>query len=63
MTSLLCNLSLYVFFRGLIADMKVGKKTNRQKSWATNPIRFDDDGRGYTQDGSITGELEGIRRR
>lgn len=51
------------FFRGLIADMKVGKKTNRQKSWATNPIRFDDDGRGYTQDRSITGELEGIRRR
>ncbi|TWW74838.1 28S ribosomal protein S31, mitochondrial [Takifugu flavidus] len=48
---------------GLIADMKVGKRTNRQKSWATNPIRFDDDGRGYTQDRSITGELEGIRRR
>ncbi|CAG02887.1 unnamed protein product, partial [Tetraodon nigroviridis] len=48
---------------GLIADMKVGKKPNRQNSWAANQIRFDDDGRGYTQERSITSELEGIRRR
>lgn len=51
-----------LYFRGLIADMKVGKKPNRQNR-AASQIRFDDDGRGYTQDRSITGELDGIRRR
>ncbi|XP_060768672.1 28S ribosomal protein S31, mitochondrial [Neoarius graeffei] len=48
----------------IIADMKVGKKpVGRLNSWPANQIRFDDDGRGYTHDRGITGELAEIRRR
>ncbi|KAB5522197.1 hypothetical protein PHYPO_G00156890 [Pangasianodon hypophthalmus] len=48
----------------IIADMKVGKKPiGRLNSRPANQIRFDDDGRGYTHDRGITGELAEIRRR
>ncbi|KAK3527570.1 hypothetical protein QTP86_026908 [Hemibagrus guttatus] len=48
----------------IIAEMKVGKKpVGRLNSWPANQIRFDDDGRGYTHDRGITGELAEIRRR
>lgn len=48
----------------IIADMKVGKRQNsRSNGRPTSQIRFDDDGRGYTQDRGITGELDGVRRR
>ncbi|XP_046695597.1 28S ribosomal protein S31, mitochondrial isoform X2 [Silurus meridionalis] len=48
----------------VIADMKVGKKPGvRLNSWPANQIRFDDDGRGYTHDRGIMGELGEIRRR
>lgn len=48
---------IHLYFRGLIADMKIGKKLDIQNTWAANPIRFDDDGRGYTP--KNTGQLEG----
>ncbi|XP_049598330.1 small ribosomal subunit protein mS31 [Syngnathus scovelli] len=47
----------------LIADMKVGKKSNRQNAWPANQIRFDDDGRGYTHDRGITAELDSVRKK
>lgn len=49
----------------IIADMKVGgRKTNgRSSARPTSQIRFDDDGKGYTQDRGITGELDAVRRR
>ncbi|XP_042286563.1 28S ribosomal protein S31, mitochondrial [Thunnus maccoyii] len=47
----------------IIADMKVGKNTNRQKARPAHQIRFDDDGRGYTHDRGITAELDSVRRR
>ncbi|XP_035291057.1 28S ribosomal protein S31, mitochondrial [Anguilla anguilla] len=48
----------------IIADMKVGKRTNfRQNDRPANQIRFDDDGRGYTYDRSLTSESEGAGRR
>ncbi|CAG5875012.1 small ribosomal subunit protein mS31 [Menidia menidia] len=47
----------------IIADMKVGKNTSRQNAWPANQIRFDDDGRGYTQDRGITSELASVRKR
>ncbi|XP_060719551.1 28S ribosomal protein S31, mitochondrial [Tachysurus vachellii] len=48
----------------IISEMKVGKKpVGRLNSWPANQIRFDDDGRGYTHDRGITGELAEIRRR
>ncbi|XP_029029897.1 28S ribosomal protein S31, mitochondrial [Betta splendens] len=47
----------------IIADMKVGKNLNQQKAWSTNPIRFDEDGQGYTHDRGITTELDSVRRR
>uniref|UniRef100_A0A667Z9B0 Small ribosomal subunit protein mS31 n=1 Tax=Myripristis murdjan TaxID=586833 RepID=A0A667Z9B0_9TELE len=47
----------------IIADMKVGRRPNRQNARPANQIRFDDDGQGYTHDRSITAELDGVRRR
>ncbi|XP_016413603.1 small ribosomal subunit protein mS31 [Sinocyclocheilus rhinocerous] len=48
----------------IIADMKVGRRTNgRSNASPTSHIRFDDDGKGYTQDRGITGELDAVRRR
>lgn len=47
----------------IIADMKVGKNLNRQNARPANQIRFDDDGRGYTHDRGITGELDSVRER
>ncbi|XP_062844619.1 28S ribosomal protein S31, mitochondrial [Trichomycterus rosablanca] len=48
----------------IITDMKVGRKPgSRTNGRPANQIRFDDDGRGYTHDRGITGELAGIRRR
>ncbi|XP_016147175.1 small ribosomal subunit protein mS31 [Sinocyclocheilus grahami] len=49
----------------IIADMKVGRRTNgRSNARPTSQIRFDDDdGKGYTQDRGITGELDAVRRR
>ncbi|XP_026112483.1 28S ribosomal protein S31, mitochondrial-like [Carassius auratus] len=48
----------------IIADMKVGKRPNgRSNVRPTSQIRFDDDGKGYTQDRGITSELDGVRRR
>uniref|UniRef100_A0A3P9LRG6 Small ribosomal subunit protein mS31 n=1 Tax=Oryzias latipes TaxID=8090 RepID=A0A3P9LRG6_ORYLA len=47
----------------IIADMKVGKNSNRQNAWPSDQIRFDEDGRGYTHDRGITGELAGVRKR
>lgn len=49
----------------IISDMKVGKRQmGRSNSRPSNQIRFDDDGRGYTEDRSITSELvNGIHRR
>ncbi|XP_066515138.1 28S ribosomal protein S31, mitochondrial isoform X2 [Hoplias malabaricus] len=48
----------------IIADMKVGKRLNgRQNTRPANQIRFDEDGRGYTHNRGIMGELDGVRRR
>uniref|UniRef100_A0A8C1ME94 Small ribosomal subunit protein mS31 n=1 Tax=Cyprinus carpio TaxID=7962 RepID=A0A8C1ME94_CYPCA len=48
----------------IISDMKVGKRPNgRSNVRPTSQIRFDDDGKGYTQDRGITSELDGVRRR
>ncbi|XP_034540159.1 28S ribosomal protein S31, mitochondrial [Notolabrus celidotus] len=47
----------------IIADMKVGKSYNRQSGRPTNQIRFDEDGKGFTEERGITAELEGVRRR
>ncbi|XP_076607267.1 small ribosomal subunit protein mS31 [Chaetodon auriga] len=47
----------------IIADMKVGKTTNRYNTWAVNQIKFDEDGQGYTSERGITGELDSVRRR
>ncbi|XP_052412013.1 28S ribosomal protein S31, mitochondrial [Carassius gibelio] len=48
----------------IIADMKVGRRTNgRSSARPSSQIRFDDDGKGYTQDRGITGELDAVRRR
>ncbi|XP_016321533.1 28S ribosomal protein S31, mitochondrial-like isoform X2 [Sinocyclocheilus anshuiensis] len=48
----------------IIANMKVGKRPNgRSNVRPTSQIRFDDDGKGYTQDRGITSELDGVRRR
>uniref|UniRef100_UPI0037E82AE9 small ribosomal subunit protein mS31 n=1 Tax=Semicossyphus pulcher TaxID=241346 RepID=UPI0037E82AE9 len=47
----------------IIADMKVGKRITRQSGGPANQIRFDDDGKGYTQERGITAELDGVRRR
>ncbi|KAM6983545.1 small ribosomal subunit protein mS31 [Tautogolabrus adspersus] len=47
----------------IIADMKVGKSYNRQSGQPANQIRFDEDGKGYTQERGITAELNGVRRR
>ncbi|XP_051973579.1 28S ribosomal protein S31, mitochondrial-like [Xyrauchen texanus] len=48
----------------IIADMKVGKRQNdRTVARPNSQIRFDDDGRGYTQDRGITSELDAVRRR
>uniref|UniRef100_A0A8C2IEU6 Small ribosomal subunit protein mS31 n=1 Tax=Cyprinus carpio TaxID=7962 RepID=A0A8C2IEU6_CYPCA len=44
----------------IISDMKVGKRPNgRSNVRPTSQIRFDDDGKGYTQDRGITSELDG----
>lgn len=53
----------HYFLRVIIADMKVGKNSNRQNGGAADQIQFDDDGRGYRYDRGITGELAGVRRR
>lgn len=45
------------FLREIIANMKVGKRAVRQKVWSADQIQFDDDGRGFTRDEGITGEL------
>ncbi|XP_020501829.2 28S ribosomal protein S31, mitochondrial [Labrus bergylta] len=47
----------------IIADMKVGKRYNRQTAKPANQIWFDDDGKGYTLERGITAELDGVRRR
>ncbi|KAI2664791.1 28S ribosomal protein S31, mitochondrial [Labeo rohita] len=48
----------------IIADMKVGRRPNgRSNARPTSQIRFDDDGKGYTQERGITGELDGVRKR
>ncbi|KAF4113438.1 28S ribosomal protein S31, mitochondrial [Onychostoma macrolepis] len=48
----------------IIADMKVGRRPNgRSKTRPSSQIRFDDDGKGYTEDRGITGELDAVRRR
>lgn len=48
----------------IIADMKVGRRPNgRSDARPTSQIRFDDDGKGYTQERGITGELDAVRRR
>lgn len=48
----------------IIADMKVGRRPNgRSNARPASQIRFDDDGKGYTQDRGITGELDAVRRR
>ncbi|KAJ8266077.1 hypothetical protein GJAV_G00125630 [Gymnothorax javanicus] len=48
----------------IIADMKVGKRNNfRQHDRPANQIRFDEDGRGYTYDRNLAGEVEGSGRR
>ncbi|XP_060912512.1 28S ribosomal protein S31, mitochondrial [Labrus mixtus] len=46
----------------IIADMKVGKRYNRQSDKPANQIWFDDDGKGYTLERGITAELDGVRR-
>ncbi|XP_076025258.1 small ribosomal subunit protein mS31 [Genypterus blacodes] len=46
----------------IIADMKVGRKSNRQNTWKANQIQFDDDGRGYARDMQITSELRKRRK-
>lgn len=43
--------------------MKVRKNFNRHNARPANQIRFDDDGRGYTHDRGITGELDSVRKR
>ncbi|XP_069572549.1 small ribosomal subunit protein mS31 [Brachyistius frenatus] len=47
----------------IIADMKVGKNSNRHNAWPADQIRFDDDGRGYMHDRGIAAELVGVQRR
>ncbi|XP_061608572.1 28S ribosomal protein S31, mitochondrial isoform X2 [Phyllopteryx taeniolatus] len=47
----------------ILADMKVGRYSNRQNARPANQIRFDDDGRGYTQERGITAELDSVRRK
>ncbi|CAJ1064118.1 S ribosomal protein S31%2C mitochondrial [Xyrichtys novacula] len=50
----------------LIADMKVGKHYRRQNSRPSNQIRFDEDGKGYTEERrerGVSAELDGVRRR
>ncbi|XP_077597008.1 small ribosomal subunit protein mS31 [Stigmatopora nigra] len=47
----------------IIADMKVGRNSNRQNARAANQIRFDEDGRGYMHDRGITAELDSVRRK
>ncbi|XP_030293793.1 small ribosomal subunit protein mS31 isoform X2 [Sparus aurata] len=46
----------------IIADMKIGKHSNRQNARPSNQIRFDEDGQGYTHDRGITSELDSVRR-
>ncbi|TKS83874.1 28S ribosomal protein S31, mitochondrial [Collichthys lucidus] len=49
---------------GIIADMKVGRNPNRQKTWPANQIWFDEDGRGYTDDRENAAETDaGGKRR
>lgn len=48
-------------FREIIADMKVGKYSNRQNIWRSNQIQFDEDGQGYKRDRGITAELDSIQ--
>ncbi|KAG7236691.1 hypothetical protein INR49_000585 [Caranx melampygus] len=45
----------------IIADMKVGKYSNRQNIWRSNQIQFDEDGQGYKRDRRITAELDSIQ--
>ncbi|XP_061558419.1 28S ribosomal protein S31, mitochondrial isoform X2 [Phycodurus eques] len=47
----------------ILADMKVGRYSNRQNARPANQIRFDDDGRGYTHERGITAELDSVRRK
>ncbi|KAM8742174.1 small ribosomal subunit protein mS31 [Acanthopagrus schlegelii] len=47
----------------LIAEMKIGKHSNRQNARPANQIRFDEDGQGYTHDRGITSELDSARRK
>ncbi|XP_041864542.1 28S ribosomal protein S31, mitochondrial [Melanotaenia boesemani] len=47
----------------IIADMKIGKNPSRHNAYPADQIRFDDDGKGYTQDRGITAELASVRRR
>uniref|UniRef100_A0AAV2JC40 Small ribosomal subunit protein mS31 n=1 Tax=Knipowitschia caucasica TaxID=637954 RepID=A0AAV2JC40_KNICA len=47
----------------IIAEMKIGKNPNRSNTRPANQIRFDDDGRGYTPERGITGELDSVRKR
>ncbi|XP_055082639.1 28S ribosomal protein S31, mitochondrial isoform X2 [Periophthalmus magnuspinnatus] len=47
----------------IIAEMKIGKNPNRSNARPANQIRFDDDGRGYTHERGITGELDSVRKR
>ncbi|XP_020778782.1 28S ribosomal protein S31, mitochondrial [Boleophthalmus pectinirostris] len=47
----------------IIAEMKIGKNPNRLNARPANQIRFDDDGRGYTHERGIAGELDSVRKR
>ncbi|KAK7925541.1 hypothetical protein WMY93_007851 [Mugilogobius chulae] len=47
----------------IIAEMKIGKNLLRSSARPANQIRFDDDGRGYTHERGITGELDSVRKR
>ncbi|XP_076867716.1 small ribosomal subunit protein mS31 [Brachyhypopomus gauderio] len=48
----------------IIAHMKVRKKfDSRPNTRSANQIHFDDDGQGYAKERSISGELDGVRKR
>ncbi|CAN9501478.1 unnamed protein product [Ophioblennius macclurei] len=47
----------------IIADMKVGRRPNRQNTSPAGQILFDDDGRGYMPSRGITSELASVQRR
>ncbi|XP_041808673.1 28S ribosomal protein S31, mitochondrial [Chelmon rostratus] len=47
----------------IIADMKVGKKTNRYTSSPVDQIKFDEDGQGYTREIGTARDQERVWRR